>query len=344
MSTVPTDLERSTGYSNLSELLTQGGSLTDNLGRSFGLGQVFDPATTRPVTAGTVDPVTGITAVSTGFVREPFANNMLPANRLDQNAINLLNLFPTPNNSGLFNNFVSNPVLNNNTDQFDVRVDQNFSSKDSVFGRVSYVDNPEFIPGPFGGIADGGSFSAGNQLVKSVNSALSETHTFTSQMVNEARVGYNHLSSSRVQPNADTKDIPAQFGIQGVPQASSNGGLGSIFFSGLNTLGSNQFLPSIELSTTSQFTDNLTRTAGRQTLKFGFQWERLGFSILQPPSGRGTWSFSGVYTEIPTTTGGNTGLAQMLLSPIPGTVTGAADFVGGADDVTFSNFARTSRS
>jgi hypothetical protein len=343
VSTVPTDSERSSGYTNLSALLTQGGSLTDNLGRSFALGQVFDPSTTRPVTAGTVDPVTGLSAVSTGFVREPFPNNMLPANRLDQNAIKLLNLFPAPNNPGLFNNFASNPVLNNNTDQFDVRVDQNFSSKDSIFGRVTYVDNPEFIPSPFGGIADGGSFAAGNQSVKSVNSALSEVHAFSPTLVNEARLGYNHLSSSRTQPNANRSGIPSQFGIQGVPREDSNGGLGSIFFTGLNTLGSNQYLPSIELSTTSQFTDNLTKTAGRQTLKVGFQWQRLGFSILQPPSGRGTWTFSGVYTEIPTTTGGNTGLAQMLLSPIPGTVAGAADNVGGADDVTFSNFARTSQ-
>lgn len=343
VSTVPTELERSSGYTDLSGLLTQGGSLDDALGRSFGLGQVFDPSTTRPVTAGTVDPVTGLTAVSTGFVREPFANNALPANRLDQNAINMLNLFPAPTDSGLFNNYVSNPVLSNTTDQFDVRVDQNFSSKDSIFGRVSYVNNPEFIPGPFGGIADGGSFAAGEQSVTSLNSALSETHVFSPTFANEARLGYNHLSSSRVQPNASTKDIPAQFGIQGVPQQNSNGGLGSIFFAGLNTLGSNQFLPSIELSTTSQITDNLTKAAGRHTLKMGFQWQRLGFSILQPPSGRGTWSFSGVYTEIPTTTGGNTGLAQMLLTPIPGTVTGASDFVGGADDVTFSNFARTSQ-
>jgi hypothetical protein len=343
VSTVPTDLERSTGYTNLSELLTQGGSLSDDLGRSFPLGQVFDPSTTRPVTAGTVDPVTGLTAQSTGFVREPFANNALPANRLDQNAINLLNLFPVPNNSGLFNNYVSNPVLSNNTNQFDVRVDQNFSSKDSVFGRVTYVDNPEFIPGPFGGIADGGSFSTGNQSVTSFNSALSETHTFSPTLVNEARLGYNHLSSSRDQPNANKNGIPAQFGIQGVPQGNSNGGLGSIFITGLNTLGSNQFLPSIELSTTSQITDNLTKTAGRQTLKMGFQWQRLGFSILQPPSGRGIWSFSGLYTEIPTTTGGNTGLAQMLLTPVAGTVPGAADNVGGADDVQFSNFARTSQ-
>ena len=102
---------------------------------------------------------------------------MLPANRLDANAIKLLNLFPAPNNSGLFNNYSSNPVMNNDTDQFDVRVDHNFSSKDSAFGRLSYVRNPEIIPGPFGGIADGGPFYAGNQNATSWNSALSETHT-----------------------------------------------------------------------------------------------------------------------------------------------------------------------
>jgi Carboxypeptidase regulatory-like domain/TonB dependent receptor len=351
VSTVPTALERSSGYTNLSELLTQGGSLTDVLGRTFALGQVFDPSTTRPIYCGVADPVSGIvapcasgTSVGTqiGYAREPFPGNILPANRLDPNAIKLLNLFPAPNNPGLFNNYASNPVLSNNTDQFDVRVDQNFSSKDSAFARVTYVENPEFIPGPFGGIADGGSFSAGNQSVTSVNSALSETHMFSPTLVNEARVGYNHLSSSRDQPNADTNGIPAEFGIQGVPQGNSNGGLGSIFFTGLNTLGSNQYLPSIELSTTSQITDNVTKTVGRQTLKMGFQWQRLGFSILQPPSSRGTWTYSGVYTEIPTTTGGNTGLAQMLLTPVKGTVPGAADYVGGADDVTFSNFARTS--
>ena len=81
---------------------------------------------------------------------------------------------------------------------------------------------------------------------------------------------------------------------------------------------------------------------GRQTLRFGFQWERLGFSIVQPPAGRGTWSFSGLYTEVPTTTGGNTGLAQMLLTPIPHTMPGAADYVGGSDSINASNIARTS--
>ena len=96
-----------------------------------------------------------------GFAREPFVNNKISASRLDANAIALLNLYPTPNNSGLFNNYASHPVVSNDTDQFDVRVDENLSSKDNIFGRISYVNNPNFIPGPFGGIADGGAFFTG---------------------------------------------------------------------------------------------------------------------------------------------------------------------------------------
>jgi Carboxypeptidase regulatory-like domain len=348
--TVPTALERSSGYTSLSELLSQGGTRTDVLGRTYPLGQVFDPSTTRAVTCGVADPVTGITAPCTGvpagtqlgFVREAFPGNILPAERLDPNAIKLLNLFPAPNLPGLFNNYAANPVLRNNADQFDVRVDHNFSQKDNIFGRVSFVDNPTFIPGPFGGIADGGSFSSGDQEARSINTVVSETHMFSPTLINEVRAGYNRISSSRLQPNANTAGIPDSFGIPGIPQGNSNGGLGSIFISGLNTLGSNQFLPSIELSTTSQVTDNLTKAHGRQTFKVGFQYQRLGFNILQPPSGRGTWSFSGVYSEIPSTSGGNTGLAQMLLTPIPGTVPGAANFVGGADSINASNIATTS--
>ena len=227
-------------------------------------------------------------------------------------------------------------------DQFDVRVDHNFSQKDNIFGRLSFMENPTFIPGPFGGIADGGSFSSGDQLAKSWNSVLSYTHAFSPTLINEARAGYNRISSSRLQPNANTPGIPDQFGIPGVPQADSNGGLGTFFIAGLNQLGSNQFLPSIELSTTSQVTDNLTKSLGRHTIKVGFQYQRLGFNILQPPSGRGAWSFNGVYSEIPSTSGGNTGLAQLLLTPIPGTVPGAADFVGGSDNIQASNIALTS--
>jgi len=129
-------------------------------------------------------------------------------------------------------------------------------------------------------------------------------------------LGYNHLSATRTQPNANTTGIPAQFGIQGVPQGNSNGGLGTIFLTGLNQLGSNDYLPSIELSTTSQITDNLTKTVGRHTLKAGFQWQRLGFAILQPIAGEANGR-SAVITQRCDHNRGNTGLAQMPFDAIP---------------------------
>jgi hypothetical protein len=59
-SSVPTANERASGYTNFSDLIAgQSGSQTDPLGRSFALGMVFEPATTRAVTAGVADPVTG---------------------------------------------------------------------------------------------------------------------------------------------------------------------------------------------------------------------------------------------------------------------------------------------
>jgi hypothetical protein len=59
VNTVPTALERNSSYTNLSELLSQGGTRTDLLGRTTALGQVFDPSTTRTISCGVPDTVTG---------------------------------------------------------------------------------------------------------------------------------------------------------------------------------------------------------------------------------------------------------------------------------------------
>ncbi len=349
VNTVPTALERGSGYTNLSELLNQGGTRTDLLGRTYALGQVFDPSTTRAVACGVPDTLTGLSAPcggaasgsQLGYIREPFPGNILPANRLDPNAIKLLNVYPAPNNPGLFNNYATNPVLRNDVNQFDIRSDYNITEKDSIFARVSYSDNPAFFPAPFPGIADGGSFSQGFQTATSTNAALSETHLFSPTLVNEFRLGFNRIATTRTQPNSDNLGASEEFGIQGVPQVASNGGLGAISIAGLGRLGSNNYLPSIEYSNTYQITENLTQQIGRHSLKAGYQYQQLRFSILQPPQGRGSFDFSGGFTEIPDAGGGNTGLAQLLLSPIPGTVPGAADYVGGADNVSASNIANT---
>jgi Carboxypeptidase regulatory-like domain/TonB-dependent Receptor Plug Domain len=253
---VPTLTERNSGFTDLSDLITlqNGVPRTDAVGRSIPYGTVLDPATTRAVTLNQLDPVSGHVATSTGFVRDPFGTcgpntvnftlagcglNQLPATRLDANAVKLLNLYPVPTTGGFTNNFTSSPHLYEHKNAFDIRVDFNPSAKDQVFGRFSYADDPQFIPGIFGGIADGGSFNQGIQTYKSDQAVIGYTHVFTPTTINVARIGFNHLHTTRFGPEGTTDGIPAQFGIQGVPQGNENGGLPAIVISGLNELGSN---------------------------------------------------------------------------------------------------------
>jgi hypothetical protein len=366
---VPTPIERSTGFTNLSDTILgqtnssclSSGSCTstDDLGRVLPDGTVLDPASMRPVTKGMVDPVTGLVAINSGYVDDPFFTggpvgnrtnflglcpsemacqlNQLPANRLDPNAIKLLQLYPAATTIGTatapitVNNEGSNPVLRENRVAWDTRMDWDKSAKDQVFGTFSWVNDPQFIPGPFAGIADGGAFQQGLQSALSILGAVSYTHIFSPTLVNEARLGEDRLAASRYGPVATQMGIPEQYGIQGIAQVTENGGLPGISPSGLNTLGSNSFLPSDEITQTTQVTDNLTKIYGNHTFKMGMEFQHIKFSTLQPAFSHGQISFDGNYTGV--------GLAQMLLTPIPATVPGGINYDGGADTVYVSNFS-----
>jgi hypothetical protein len=356
--TVPTLTMRNSGYSNLSDIITgQGGTLrADAVGRQVPLGTVLDPATTRSVVAGTVDPVSGRPATTTGFVRDPFGTcspstptfsvaacnlNHIPVGRLDPNAIKLLNLYPAPTNGSLSTNFASAPKATQNRNAFDVRADFNPSEKNQIFFRFSYVDDPQFIPGVFGGIADGGAFQQGIQTAKADQAALGFTHAFTPSAVNVARAGFNHLHTTRFGPEGNTLGIPAQFGIQGIPQVPENGGLPGFTFGGLSTLGGNNFLPSDEVSQTLQITDDFTKIYGKHNFKMGIEYQHVKFSTLQPAYSRGQFDYNGTYTDIPNQNSSSTGIAQFLLQPQLATVPNGVNYSGGSDQVQASNINKT---
>jgi hypothetical protein len=360
---VPTAAERSSGYTNLQDIVS-GTPRPDALGREITPGVVLDPATTRAVAAGAIDPLSGFANHSNSivYVRDPFSSvcgpatqnftlaacpdiNILPAGRLDPNAIKLLNLYPNPTSGGVTSNFASSPALFEHRNAFDVRVDFDITQKDQIFTRFSWVDDPQFIPGPFGGVADGGAFQDGDQSAKSYQSASAWTHVFSPTLINVARVGVNHLLTSRYGPVGSQLGIPAQYGIQGIPQVAENGGLPQISISGLQTLGSNAYLPSDEVSDTLQVTDDFTKIYGQHSFKMGIEFQNVKFSTLQPAYSHGEFGYnsnSGTvsFTDIPSVGGGATGRAQFLLVPEASTVQGV-DYVGGADQVQASNINKT---
>ena len=347
---VPTLQERASFDSNtinLQELITdQSGTQTDALGRTLPTGTVLDPSTTRETSPGSNvwvrDPFTNATCknATPGF-NYTLANcglNLIPVvdslgnTRVDANAIKLLKLFPLPTAGGISSNFTSSPNLKEDRQSFDTRMDVNFSQKDNVFFRFSLVDDPQLIPAIFGGVADGGGFQEGNQTALAQQGALVFTHTFSPTTVNVARAGLNYLHTTRVSPEANNlTDIPGQFGIQDIPQLKENGGLPAFGIQGLATLGSNAFLPSDEVSSTIQVTDDFTKIYGKHTFKMGFEAQHVKFSTLQPPWSRGQFNFDGVYTNLPGASDSteNTGIAQFLLNPIRVTGPGTVDYLGG---------------
>ena len=393
---VPTAAERTSGYTNLQDLITQQSGTTHSLLCITGsncdptnqttcanssclqpapLGTVFDPATTRAIFCGSTDPISGLPTpvcgtgqtpgvTSIGFARTPFGTcapgalgftlagcglNMLPASRLDANAIALLNLFPNPTSSTFTSNFTNSPVLRENRQSFDTRLDINFTQKDQLFYRFSLTDDPQFIPSIFGGVADGGGFFQGNQTALAQQSALVWNHVISPTTVNNARAGLNYLHTTRNIPEANNlSDLPSTFGILGIPQAHENGGLPAFGINGLQTLGGNAFLPSDEVSSTIQLTDDFTKIYGKHTFKMGVEWQHVKFSTLQPPWSRGQFNFDGTYTDVPNVGGGNTGRAQLLLNPcaagsgacagIPRSAN-TVDYVGGPNNEYASNIS-----
>ena len=355
--TVPTAAQRSSGYTNFADLIAlQGGTRTDALGRVFPVGTIFDPATSRAVTSGAVDPTTGLAAASSGFVRDPFYQgpfmgqrnftgdaqkvllNQLPANRLNASAIALLNLYPSPTGTGLINNYSSFPSVTNNSDGLDLRIDQHFGERDSAFARYSYLNTDQLNPGPFTGVADGQSSRPGNGATQAQNVALSETHIFTSRLVNEARFGYSRVADIRRQPFAGELGLPDQYGIAGIPQFAGNGGLPSLSFGNLANLGQSGSLPSNKASNIVQLSDNVTISRNRHVLRAGVLYQDISYPTSTPSSSRGSFGFNGIYTSVVNQTDGSTDRAQFLLDPTASTVAGGINNVGGANSVSASNF------
>jgi hypothetical protein len=371
---VPSAAERGSGYTNFQDLIAAQASsaaLKDVLNRSFAQGTVLDPATTRSVGCGVPDTASGITipcaptvpaGTVLGWVRDPFqcaaSNtaptvgacpnlNIIPAGRLDPVAIGLMGLYPAPTNTtSLFSNYGSSPNLYEHRNAFDVRADFNPNQKDQVFLRFSYVDDPQYIPGIFGGIADGGGFQQGIQTAKSSQTAAAWTHVFNPATVNVARLGLNHLHTTRFGPEGGVMGIPATYGILGIPQSTENGGLPEIDFGGMATLGSNGFLPSDEISQTLQLTDDFTKIWGKHSFKLGIEAQFIKFDTLQPPYSRGDFGFDGDLVDVPTQTAGNLGRAQFLIKPEANSINAAApatfeNYSGGANSMNASNIATT---
>jgi len=236
------------------------------------------------------DPLTGDPA--TGVGRTPFQNNMIPMDRLSQQALNILALIPLPNAPGdagaaYRNNYVAAGARKFDVNNFDTRMDYFINEKSSLFGRYSYQPYQLAAPGAFGLEAGGPALDninfAGNSDVLNQSLAIGYNYTFSPTLITEVRFGYERYRV-QVTPNglgtspAMAAGIPGlntdKFYTSGLPYFEIHGdndnnlGPGGMDFG--YSLGANQCnCPLNEREQQYQFVNNTTKIYKNHSFKFG---------------------------------------------------------------------------
>jgi hypothetical protein len=272
------------------------------------------------------DPLTYDPATNT---RLPFPGNIIPQDRIVPLSQAFMNLYPDPNQPGkLRNNYIISPQQTDGIDQFDVRVDHNFSATNQIFGRFSFSTRTRVNPAPLPALANGGNSSTGDTFEDTRGAALGNTHTFSPTMVNELRVGFNRAHVRRGLPVGGANFPPEELQVPGVANNPSTNGLTLFAPNGFRRLGDPAFAPTLIVSQEFQLSDSLNIIRGKHTLKVGVQLRRSQFNLFQVANPRGRFGFSGQFTRNPADPDG-TGdpLADMLLGlPNFATISTLTDF------------------
>ena len=239
--------------------------------------------------APVIDPQTGL----------PFPNNQIPQDRIDPFAAKIMALFPAPTTtSSKQNNFFRNGILTDNNDSYNGRLDWLATPSDNVFARYSYSSRNRFIPGFFGGIADGTSTSAwGRQILKGQSLTVGWTHIFSPTLVNDFRLGFLRDYSFAEQDPFGLNQVD-EF-VPGVPENPAvAGGISQITLTNLTFIGSPDFLPKQQVPQQFQWVDTLSKTTGNHSLKFGVDLRAPMRNIYQDePGTRGSLRFDPRFTS-----------------------------------------------
>ncbi len=290
--TTPSDLQRRGDFSQT----------LDRLGRRM---DIYDPFSTKRNEAGQ-------------YTRDPFPNNSIPLTRWDPVARNVIPRYPTPNIPGdqysatnnLYTIF-SAPV---DSDSYSVRVDPQIKNH-RVFARWSRNRSPQNEPTPFdiGGLE--------RRIIVQTSVGLSDTYTISPTMILTAQAGYSRWTQEGIHPSFDLVGL-------GFPDSLVRQMQETIYPSFVNsdmmTLGAkegNWF----EHTNTLSFQTGVTKIAGRQQLKWGFQMQVKQQNNVGADRPSGMYTFSRAFTQGPdpnrTGTNVGNGIASLLLgTPVTGTL------------------------
>ena len=284
------------GTASVPTLKMRTGDFSELLNPAFTNGQF---QTTFPVcvpNAGALNSTIGTAAsASKGQIYDPqtcqpFLGNIIPTARLNPAAVKYLNAYPLPTRSNeVLQNYSFQQQSAIKYNRFNARTDWTASPKDLLFFRFSY-DNS--VNGSTSKLGPNLPHDAGTSYVHARGYDLGYTRTFSPNVVNEARLGYNRDNYGYQPPNFG-QNISANLGI--VNANRSIGTSGGALIGGNN--GQLEYTGDYGLfavpQNTYELTDTLNLQLGNHSLKAGGTYLRREVAFFRPISGKGFFNITG---------------------------------------------------
>jgi hypothetical protein len=233
-----------------------------------------------------------------GDVRDPFANNVIPASRFDSVSRGVVAAIPDPNITALTNNYSFVNVSNRDDYHYSIKLDHAFSDSN----RLSYfqsminqdVRGASALPGPLGqGL--GSSFQkpiyyrVNHDYVATPSFLIHTTYGFSKTRQgwdNPAQAGFASQIGLKVDTDAtpriqfESADALTAFGVQDGKVANG-----------------------FQNNTTYHVTQAMSWIRGKHEFKFGWDYRRLKTTAADAAGTNGLFNFARAQTALPTASG-----------------------------------------
>ncbi len=267
--------------------------------------------------------------VGARVVRQPFTGNIIPQNRINPIAREILKYYPLPNQTGTANNGLQNNYINSNprTDDFysiSTRVDHRLTDKQQMFVRYTRNDRREARSARFGVV--NGIVPVGNFLFR-INDGVTVDHVWTKSNTSllNLRGGWQRFQEPNIRQHQDLFD-PASLGFSSSTAALFQGA---------------RYFPVIDLDQYTDLGDNLggstthsiysfqptfTKLKGRHSLRAGYDFRLYKERAFNPGQRAGEYQFRGNFVRL--TDSGGTGATNLfgmdVAALLLGSVTGGS--------------------
>lgn len=249
------------------------------------------------------------------LTNQPFPGNIIPRDRFSAVGVDLLKFYPDPTyptTPGMqpINNYLFNVPRPERYNQHSVKVDHQFSSKDSAYVTANYYKNTS--------VETGTSSTCNNTTLPAFPCDLSitnevygfnETHIFSPALINQGRFGYTYTYTPSSARNGRI-DFWGKYGVKPLLVSFSkipDKGVPQVTITGYNPYASSRTF--VRDDPHWQFSDTLSWTRSKHTLNVGFNFLHYHTGNTDLSSQGGSLTFSNT-SQGPTT---GYGMADWLL-------------------------------